>query len=223
MIKTTALAGIITLIVMSSPQSLANTASKIETMISPAENWVISKQDKTHQITSYIKMEDNQPVRSFRVDSTLNTGIDDVIRIHKDVDNLKKWFWGTRKAVLIKEVSESEFYYYTVFKAPLVPDRDAVMLARIIPQPDNRDVRILQLNSVDDVQYSGDKGMVRVANINISIKMTGQGLSKTKIEAIGQFDPGGNIPLWVANHIQSRAPYLTMLGLQRMIETSGKK
>jgi hypothetical protein len=59
---------------------------------------------------------------------------------------------------------------------------------------------------------------VRVLAQNYYVKFTPIDKNTTRIEAEGYVDPGGVTPAWAINFVQRSAPYVTMVGLARMVQ-----
>jgi len=58
---------------------------------------------------------------------------------------------------------------------------------------------------------------------DMTVKWTPIGGGKIKGVVEGYIDPGGVAPSWAINYIQSRAPYQTALGFQRVLKTLATK
>ena len=60
--------------------------------------------------------------------------------------------------------------------------------------------------------------LVRMNAEDMVIKWTPQPDGTTREEVEGYIDPGGTIPAWTINFVQRSAPYVSMVGLQRMVQ-----
>lgn len=180
-------------------------------------DWQLIRDDKMHHIKAYAKQEDEKKFRSFRIEALIDAPLEVVARIQLDADNLKRWYWSTGESTLLKRVSDKEFYYYQVYKTPLVPDRDVVIHGVIEPYSAATGAMILRLKAVPD--YIPNKpSLVRMAAHDIVIKFTPTPDNKTRFEAEGYIDPAGVSPSWAINFYQRKSPYLTLMGMQRAAE-----
>ena len=153
------------------------------------------------------------PEQSLKVEELAN---EKQMSVQFDVDNIKKWFWSTSDSKLLKKVSDREFYYYQVYRTPLVPDRDVIIHAVIEPYTVKKGFMGLKINAVPD--YMPDKsGLVRMAAHEIVFKFTPVGEDKTKLEFDGYIDPSGVSPAWAINYYQRKSPYISVIGMQRML------
>lgn len=180
--------------------------------------WVLVKKDRLKNITTWAKREDGHGIRSFKVDMIADANLETVARVHFDADNIKRWFWETKESKLLKKVSNKEFYYYQVFNAPLtIPDRDSILHAEVEPFNTKRGYMAIKLTAAPNFMPE-QPGRVRVLAQNYYVKFTPIDKNTTHIEAEGYVDPGGVTPSWAINFVQRSAPYVTMVGLARMLQ-----
>lgn len=182
------------------------------------KDWYLVRSDNIRNIKTWAKQEDGKRIRSFKVEAVIDGSLDAVARVHYDVDNIKRWFWETKESRLLKKVSSTEYYYYQVYNAPLtVPDRDSIIHVNIEPYTAKKGYMIHRLRAAPDFMPP-QRGLTRVMAQDMIIKFTPVGKEKTKLEAEGYIDPGGTIPAWTINFVQRSAPYVSMVGLQRMVQ-----
>jgi len=183
-----------------------------------ANEWVLVKKDKLKNITTWAKREDGKSIRSFRVEMIVDADLETLARVHFDVENIKRWFWETKESRLLKKVNDKEYYFYQVYNAPLtVPDRDSIVHVTVEPFTAKKGCMVLKLTAAPDFMPE-QPGRTRVAAQNYYIKFTPIDKNTTRLESEGYIDPGGIIPAWTINFVQRSAPYVSMLGLARMVQ-----
>ena len=183
-----------------------------------ANDWVQVKKDRLKNISTWAKREDGKSIRSFKVDMILDASLETVARVHFDVENIKRWFWETKESRLLKKVNDKEYYFYQVFNAPItIPDRDSIVHVTVEPFNAKRGYMQLNLKAVPDFMPT-QPGRTRVAAQDYYIKFTPIDKNTTRLESSGYIDPGGVIPSWAINFVQRSAPYISMLGLARMVQ-----
>jgi hypothetical protein len=181
------------------------------------KDWVLVKDDRLHQIKIEVKQEDDKKFRSMRVSAVMDASLETVARVQFDADNLKRWFWSTSESRLLKKVSDREFYYYQVFNAPLMPERDSVVHAVVEPYTAKKGFMVLKMSAAPD--YIPPKpGLVRMVSQDLVFKFTPIEKDKTLIIFEGYINPGGFSPAWATNFIQRKSPYASLLGMQRMVQ-----
>lgn len=178
--------------------------------------WSLVKHDATRNIKTYIREGDAKRI-NFKVDAIIEGSLEAVARVHFDIDRIKSWYWETMDSRLLKKVSNTEYYYYMQYNAPVtMPDRDAILHATVEPYSAKKGYMQLTIKAVPD--YLPPQGsLVRVQEQDMVVKMTPIAKDKVRIEAEGFVDPGGIAPTWAMNFVQRNAPYSTMLGLQRQV------
>lgn len=181
-----------------------------------ANEWRLIKDDKHRQIKTYAKREDEQRIRSFKVEGLLRAKAETLVRVLLDFSNYNNWYWEVQESRLLKQVSPTEYYLYLIHRAPYgLPDRDVILHAVIEPQSKTRSYVLLTVNAVPDFLPLQPK-LVRMPAENMTIKFTPMASNIIQIDAEGFINPGGKVPAWDANLIQRNAPYAVTLGLQRM-------
>ncbi|MDO9178315.1 MAG: hypothetical protein Q7U16_08295 [Agitococcus sp.] len=180
------------------------------------KEWQLVKNDTTRSIKTYIREGDGKRI-NFKVDAMIEGTLENVARVHFDVDNIKHWYWETLDSRLLKKVSSTEYYYYMQYNAPVtMPDRDAILHAVIEPYSVKKGYMQLSIRAVPDY-LPAQANLVRVQEQDMIVKFTPLGKEKVHLEAEGFVDPGGIAPTWAMNFVQRNAPYSTMLGLQRRV------
>lgn len=184
---------------------------------SAVNGWLLVKEDSMHNIRAYAKQEDDKKFRTFRVEAIMDAPLETVARVQFDVDNIKKWFWSTSESRLLRKISDKEFYYYQVYRTPLVPDRDVILHATIDPYTPQKGYMGYKITAVPDYMEK-KSGLVRMAAHDISFKFTPLDKEHTKLEFEGYIDPSGVSPAWAINFYQRKSPYISVIGMQRMLQ-----
>lgn len=180
--------------------------------------WRLTKNDRMRNIQVYVKNEDGKNIRSFRVEAEFDSPIEDLARVQADVDNYPKWYFEVKEVKLLKKVSDKEFIFYMVHRAPVgLPDRDVIMRAIIEPMNAKRQYVNIRMSAIPDYMPAKPP-LVRMAAENYTVKWTPLGPNRTKLEAEGYIDPGGSSPAWAVNFVQGKGPYANMLGMGRMLD-----
>jgi len=182
-----------------------------------SNEWRLVKNDRRHDIKAYIKNEEGQNIRSFKVEASFDTPIETLARVQADVENYARWYFLVLESKLLRKVSDKEFIFYMVHDAPVgMADRDVIMKATIEPMSAKKPFIVIRMVSLPDYMPA-QKPYERMIAENYVIKLTPQGPNKTLLSSEGFIDPGGVSPAWAVNFIQGKGPYANMLGMRRMI------
>lgn len=185
----------------------------------PANEWRLIKNDVRRNIKAWDRRDDGKRYRSFKLDLMIEAPLDAVARAYFDIENYPHWFWEVQEAKLLKKVSSTEFYYYLVHRAPVgQPNRDVIIHAEIEPYSERHPYVAFKLNAVPDYLPLRPP-LVRMQAEDMVVKWTPMGKDRVREEVEGYIDPGGSIPAWAINAVQRQAPYFTVIGLQRMVQT----
>ena len=184
--------------------------------------WYLVKNDRRHNIKSWVKQEDGKRYRSFKVEAVLQGSMESCVRILLDFGNYPKWYWEVIDSRLIRKSSATDYYVYLKHRAPHgLPDRDAPVLMRFEPQtPDNRSLS-LRVKAIPDMMPDTPR-YIRMQAEDMYVRLTPTPEKTVIIQAEGYVDPGGRVPGWAINYIQRSAPYAIVVGLQRMMRLTGE-
>ena len=179
--------------------------------------WRLHKSDKRHNIQVYVKNEEGQAVRSFRVEAVLEAPVETLARIQFDIDSFPRWYFAVTEAKLLKKISDREYIFYMVHDAPVgTPDRDVVLKVTIDPITKKQPYVFLKFDASPDY-LPVRPPFVRMQAENYTVKWTPIDKNTTRLESEGFIHPGGNAPSWAVNLVQGKGPYANMMGLRRMI------
>ena len=153
--------------------------------------WQLIKYDKLRDIKTYAKQEDGHRFRSFKVESTLNSSMKNIVQLLADFDNYKKWYWETKESKLLKTISPTEHYIYMVHNSPYgLPDRDAAIRIKVIPQTPEK---AAPQETISEKAVVAEKTIVPEIKRNPALKKANslKNSTQTRQIEIGQTTPGG--------------------------------
>jgi hypothetical protein len=181
--------------------------------------WRLIKNDSRKKIKAWDKRDDDKKYRSFKLDLIVDAPLEAVARAYFDIEYYHRWFWEVQEGKILKKVSDTEFYYYVVHRAPVgLPPRDVIIHATIEPYTAKKGYALFKLEAKPDF-IPPRAGHVRMQAEDMVIKWTPQPDGTTREEVEGYIDPGGHVPAWAINAVQRQAPYYTVMGLQRVVQT----
>ncbi|WP_297923686.1 START domain-containing protein [uncultured Agitococcus sp.] len=181
------------------------------------KEWRLYKSDKRHNIQVYVKNEEGQAVRSFRVEAVLEAPVETLARIQFDIDSFPRWYFAVTEAKFLKKISDREYIFYMVHDAPVgTPDRDVILKVTIDPITKKQPYVLLKFDALPDY-LPARPPYVRMLAENYTVKWTPIDKNTTRLESEGFIHPGGNAPSWAVNFVQGKGPYANMMGLRRML------
>ncbi len=180
------------------------------------QNWELLE-DKSG-IAIYGKDTPYSDIKELKIITTFRTSLSSLVLLVMDVPYHPKWIYKCKKAYVVKEVSDSELYYYHETEAPWpASDRDGVAHVKVKQDPKSR---------VVNIEVRGVSGMVpikpqfvRVPKIEASWTFTPVSEGVVKGEYRIKLDPGGNIPAWIINLFIEDGPYASILSMREALKT----
>lgn len=184
----------------------------------PNDGWVLIKNDRTHNITTWARQEEGKRTKSFKVTAIFEGSLEDYLRMILDVDSYKRWYFEVTDSKLLKQTSPTEYLVYLVHNAPPgTPDRDAIIRLEFEPPTTSRPYLLGRQTSIPNYMPP-QPPYVRVIAEDIILKIYSLSNNRVKVEAQGFVDPGGRDPAWIVNFFQRAAPYKTFLSMSRRLK-----
>lgn len=156
-------------------------------------------------IKVYTSLMPGSKIKAIRVESTMDATPSQLVAMVMDIKNSPQWVYHTKSAVLIKQVSPSELYYYSEVNLPWpVANRDFVAHLVVTQDPDTKIVTIAGPAVAGMVPEK--KGVVRIDHSNGKWTITPTGNGQINVEYSIFVDPGGDLPSWLVNMFATQGP-----------------
>ena len=178
------------------------------------QEWKLEKNN--NDIKVYTRKINGSSYKEFRAEMIVKSTLAGVIKIIDDISSYPKWMYNCVEAKVLKKISSTEGYAYTVVKAPWpVSDRDDITHYIRTQDPKTKEVTI---------KLSGDKnylplkdGKVRVEKINGIWTITPLKSGMVQIVYRLYFEPGGMIPASLANTFVTEGPYFSFQNIKKLL------
>jgi hypothetical protein len=159
------------------------------------------------------------PLKDFRGVVTVDKPLDVVVAAVTDVASYPEWFFQMKEARVVEgKTLDDAYVYFMIGGIWPVSDRDAVIKATV-----SQDAKTLALFMAADAapkRIPPVKGRVRMPAMKSGWRLTPVSATRTEIELIGNADPGGMIPLWMANSVVQLMPRETLKRLRKQMEAA---
>lgn len=157
------------------------------------------------------------PLKDFRGVVVVEKPLAVVVAAVTDVASYPEWFFQMKEARIVEGNSLDDAYvYFMIGGIWPVSDRDAVIKATVAQ--DARTLSVSMAANAAPTRIPAVKGRVRMPAMQSGWRLTPLSPSRTEIELIGNADPGGMIPLWLANSVVTMMPKETLKRLRRQME-----
>lgn len=175
------------------------------------DNWTLEFVKKG--ISVYTKAVPGSPLRAFKAEVDIDAAIETVNSILCDTKGKINWMPDSIVSYDLINENNSCIVSYNETKVAVVNNRDVIVKTRI-KESKNRIVH--EYKALDRPDLVPEfKGKVRIPEMSGKWVLTSSGNSTHVVFEV-KANPGGNIPLWLANMSSKDIPYKTMLGLRAM-------
>ncbi|HTI60083.1 START domain-containing protein [Mucilaginibacter sp.] len=167
------------------------------------EGWNLK--DNNDGIRIYTRDVANSKIKAIKVECELDATLSQLVAVLMDVKTSEEWLYHTSSNYIVKQVSPSEIYYYSMVVMPWpISDRD--FIAHLMVSQDTA-TRVVTIDApcVGDMVPKKDK-VVRVTNSTGRWVLSPDGKDRVKVVYTLHADPGGSIPAWLTNMFATTGP-----------------
>ena len=178
-------------------------------------NWKLVK-DK-NGIKAYTSSVDSSKFKSVKVECDMPGTFEKFIAVLQDVAKHTDWVYETKRAYIVKKVSDDELIYYAETSLPWpISNRDVVI--KMVNTKDAANNSLLVTQSAVTGMVDSQRGIVRVTSMDgrYEVKSTGDTLHVVYYLTI---DPAGDLPAWVVNMFCTKGPYETFRALTEKMKS----
>ncbi len=167
------------------------------TLDSSSQNDWELKRDKD-DIVIYTKESKDNPLKEYRATAIIESPLNEVYQFLSDLEYRPAWVVRCSGLEIIDTVGGNQIRYHTSYEIPWpLADRDLVVVADLSFDEANRKARLLTIRT--DTQFPLKKGIVRMLKYKEDVVLEELGPQRTRFNAEGFADPGGNVPAWLVN------------------------
>lgn len=184
------------------------------------QDWTL--QDKQAGISVYTRTFPDSKFKAIRVKCEVRATLSQLVAVILDVNTGAQWVYGTKSSVLLKQVSPSELYYYSVVNLPWpINDRDFIAHLKAVQDPRTLVVTIDGPTLADYIPAKS--GIVRVPRGEGKWMLTPLAGGQVAIDYTLRTDPGGSLPPWLVNLFVTKGPLETFNNLKTHLEKKGAR
>ncbi len=166
-------------------------------------------------ISVYTKPVPGSPLKAFKAEAEIEAPIEIINSILSDSNGRVNWMPDSIISYDLINDNNTYIVSYNETEVSVVNNRDVIIETRIT---ENEDRIVHEYSALDRPDLVPEfKGRVRITDMTGSWTLTPAG-SSTYVVFIVKANPGGIIPLWLANMASKDIPYRTILGLRRVAE-----
>jgi len=168
-------------------------------------------------IKAYTREVKDSDIKQVKVKTTLKSSLSAVVAIVKDVSSHKRWIYRCKTAKSIKEINESDYYYYNEAEAPWpVSNRDIITHAIITQDKNTKKVTIASTGLPNFIRPI--EGIVRIERLEAKWEFMPKPGGMVDLSFYMLIDLGGTLPAWAVNMAIADGPFETVLNLRKVVK-----
>ncbi len=185
------------------------------TLAQTADSWVVKENSDGIKIST--RDVEYSKVKAIKVECLLEATLSQVVAVLLDVNTSPQWLFHTSSNYIVKQVSPSELFYYSVVTMPWpVSNRDFV--AHLSASQD----AVTKVVTIDGPCVAGmvpvKPDLVRITNSEGKWTLSPSGNGRVKITYTLHADPGGSIPAWLTNMFVTQGPSQSFKKLKEHVQ-----
>jgi hypothetical protein len=182
------------------------------------DGWVpASKARSPEDLSLWTRYVDGAQLKAFRGMSHTRAPLHAIVTFLNDVERSPDWIFRCREARLLQRDYGGDTYIYMRYKGiwPM-EDRDAVIRLTSRYNPLTGEV-LLNAEAAPDY-LAPVEGVVRVPSIHSQWRLQPADDGLIRMTFTGHVDPGGFLPLWLANTLVTLIPRYTIRDAQEILD-----
>ncbi|SRR5258708_10277436 len=166
-------------------------------------DWTLKTEKEGIKI--YTSLVPDSKIKAIKVEADFAASASQMVALLMDVKTSPDWVYHVKSAILVKQVSPSELYYYSEVNLPWpATNRDFVAHLTVTQNPDTK-VVIIDAPAVTGF-VAVKEGVVRVTDSKGKWTITPLGTDQIKVEYTIHVDPAGSLPSWMVNMFATEGP-----------------
>jgi hypothetical protein len=170
-------------------------------------------------VQTYRMRHKGTAVQTFKGVTFVDAKIEVIGEVLRDIPSYPKWMAKFKDTQILKTIDRNTYVFHTGIKTPFIyENRDLVVENKTTYNFDNG-TAFLQFWAAKDYQYPAQKGYFRIDLLEGNYLLEYFGRDKTRVSYQYRSDPGGNIPVAIANEVEMKFfPTHTLVNLRDMVK-----
>jgi hypothetical protein len=168
-------------------------------------------------IRVFARATERSAFNELKVETVLQARLSSLASLILDIGNYPQWSFHVKEARILRTVSPSELYFYSLVYSPWpASDRDLAVHLQISQDSSSRVVTITA-KSVPGF-LPPRKDLVRVPLSDEQWTVTPLPGGRIRVDYRLQIDPGASAPAWLINMFSIRGPFETFSSLREQLK-----
>jgi hypothetical protein len=179
------------------------------------KSWELKKEQDGIRV--YSRSGDDANINDLKVEMVLPARLSSLAALILDIGNYPNWSFSTEKSHVLKKISPSELYFYTLIHSPWPANNRDLAVHLHLTQDSATRVLSIYADEIPNL-IPEKKGIIRVP-VSVErwtvIPLAGD---KIKINYELKLDPGAAVPAWLINMFSTKGPFETFSHLREQIQ-----
>ena len=178
------------------------------------KSWELKKEQDGIRV--YSRSGDNANINDLKVEMVLPARLSSLAALILDIGNYPNWSFSTEKSYVVKKISPSELYFYTLIHSPWpASDRDLPVHLEISQDAGTKSMSVRSTCISDLIPPKKDVVRVPLSIEQWTVNPLPDG--RIRIEYYLKLDPGAGAPAWLINLFSVKGPFETFSHLRQQI------
>ena len=174
--------------------------------------WEIDK--NKDGILVYTRVEKDSEFKSFKAITIIEASPSEIVKLLINTDGYINWFGYTKTSDILKKESDAQYNYVeTIFPWPY-KNRD--MVYKMVVDTSNSEAVMISLDGLPEY-IPEKKRLVRMEKASGYMLLNSRG-DNTEVIYVFHSEPGGKIPVRLANNSIAELPFKTLSGMKNVLE-----
>ncbi|MBN1471980.1 MAG: hypothetical protein JW925_09375 [Syntrophaceae bacterium] len=170
-------------------------------------------------IDTYRMTHPGTDVCTFKGVGFVDAKIEVVGEVMRDILAYPEWMAKFKKTTILKTIDRNTYVFHAIVRTPPPFQNRDLVIENQTKYNYNNGSALLTFRSANSFNYPEQKGVYRITEMEGQYYFEYFGRDKTRITYQYRSNPGGNIPVFLANEIEIKHfPAMTISGLRKMVQ-----
>ena len=170
-------------------------------------------------IDTYRMTHPGTDVCTFKGVGFVDAKIEVVGEVMRDIPAYTEWMAKFKKTTILKTIDRNTYIFHAILKTPVPFQNRDIVIENQTKYNFNNGSALLTFRSANNFNYPKQEDCFRITELEGYYYLEYFGRDKTRITYQYRSDPGGNIPVFLANELEiKRYPAQTIAGMRKIVQ-----
>ena len=169
-------------------------------------------------IDTYRMTHPGTNVCTFKGMGFVDAKIEVIGEVMRDIQAYPEWMAKFKKTTILKTIDRNTYVFHAILRTPIPFQNRDLVIENQTKYNFNNGTSLISFRSANSFNYPKQEGYFRITELEGQYYLEYFGRDKTRITYQYRSDPGGNIPVYLANEIEIKHyPAQTITGLRKIV------